>query len=160
MEEKDLSLLHCIFFVYQTFASFSDGKLEDSEQDVIIHFVKRWASEDEEYTRKVLDETASWAKDNVKDAKHAIEYMSCMVDFINKQEDFTIHQKEIFLLDLRNISRIDGNFHEAEQKWHDLIAQQLQIPIRISQNSTDQLQREVKSIERRTPIGFKMSWQQ
>jgi hypothetical protein len=39
--------------------------------------------------------------------------MSSMVDFINEQEDFNNHKKEIFLLDLRNISRIDGHFHEA-----------------------------------------------
>ncbi len=160
MEEKELSLLHCIFFIYQTFASFSDGKLEDREQEAIIHFIKRWAAEDEELTRKVLDETAKWAEENIQEAKQAIEYMSSMVDFINEQEDFNTHKKEIFLLDLRNISRIDGHFHEAEKKWHDLIAQQLHVPIRISKNTQDQLQREVRNIEKRKPIGFRMSWQQ
>ena len=75
MEEKELSLLHCIFFIYQTFASFSDGKLEDREQEAIIHFIKRWAAEDEELTRKVLDETAKWAEENIQEAKQAIEYV-------------------------------------------------------------------------------------
>jgi len=160
MEEKQLSLLHCIFFIYQTFATFSDGELEESEQEAIVHFIKRWAAEDEKLTQKVLEETAKWAKENVQEAKQAIEYMSSMADFINNQEDFNIHQRELFLLDLRNISRMDGVFHEAEKVWHDLIAQQLQVPIRISQSSTDQLQTEMRSIERRKPIGFKMSWQQ
>ena len=160
MDEKELSLLHCIFFIYNTFATFSDGKLIDRENEVIIHFIKRWAGGDEDLTRKVLNETSKWANENIKEPKQAIQYMSSMVDFINEHENFNTHKKEIFLLDLRNISRIDGHFHEAEKKWHDLIAQQLQIPIRISNHTQNQIQREVSSIEKRKPIGFRMSWQQ
>jgi len=159
MEDKDLSLLHCIFFIYQTFATFSDGELVESEQDAIVHFIKRWSGEDQELTKKILEETETWAKGNVQDAKQAIEYMSSMVEFINGQEDFTIHKREILLLDLRNISRMDGVFHETERVWHDIIAQQLKIHIRISESSTNQLQTEMRSIEKREPMGFKMSFQ-
>ena len=42
MKDKDLSLLHCVFYIYQTFATFSDGNIVESEQDAIIFFVKRW----------------------------------------------------------------------------------------------------------------------
>ena len=110
-------------------------------------------------TKKVLEETEVWAKENVQDAKQAIEYMSSMVEFINGQDDFTIHKREILLLDLRNISRMDGVFHETERVWHDIIAQQLKIHIRISESSTNQLQTEMRSIEKREPMGFRMSWQ-
>lgn len=160
MEEKQLSLLHCIFFIYQTFATFSDGELEETEQGAIVHFIKRWSGEDEQLTQKILEETAKWAKENVQDDKQAIEYMSSMVDFINDQEDFNTHKRELFLLDIRNISRMDGHFHETEKKWHDLIAQQLQVPIRISESSIRDLQNESNNIKRVRPVGFRMSWQQ
>ncbi len=160
MKDKELSILHCIFFIYQTFATFSDGDLVESEQDAIIYFIKRWSGEDEELTKKVFEETESWAKENVKHPKQAIEYMSYMVEFLNSRKDFTIHKKEILLLDIRNISRMDGVFHETEKVWHDLIAQQLKVNIRISESSTNQLQSDMNRIDKRQPIGFKMSWQQ
>ncbi|MEE2699794.1 MAG: hypothetical protein VYD71_00320 [Bacteroidota bacterium] len=159
MEEKQLSVLHCIFFIYHTFANFSDGKLDEQEKVAIAGFIKRWSGGDDELTTKIFNETANWAKENVQDAKQAIEYMASMVDFINNQEEFDIYKKENLLLDIRNISRIDGHFHEAEKKWHDLIAQQLNVPIRISENTQDQLQRDAHNIEKRKPMGFKMSWQ-
>lgn len=160
MKDKDLSLLHCVFYIYQTFATFSDGNIVESEQDAIIFFVKRWAGEDEELTKKVLEETETWTKENIQNPKQAIEYMSYMVEFISDQKDFSLHKRELLLLDIRTISRMDGVFHETEKVWHDLIAKQLKVDIRISESSTNQLQSEMNSISKRRPIGFKMSWQQ
>lgn len=160
MKDKDLSLLHCVFYIYQTFATFSDGKIVESEQDAIIFFVKRWSGDDEALTKKVLEETETWTKENIQNPKQAIEYMSYMVEFISDQKDFSLHKRELLLLDIRTISRMDGVFHETEKVWHDLIAQQLNVNLRISESSTNHLQAEINSIDKRQPIGFKMSWQQ
>ena len=103
MIDKDISLLHCIFYIYQTFATFSDGDLVESEQDAIIYFIKRWSGEDQELTNKILEETETWTKENVQNPKQAIEYMSYMVEFINDQKDFSLHKRELLLLDIRTI---------------------------------------------------------
>ena len=154
-KEIKLSNFHCIFFIYHCFAAFSDGKLVESERDAIISLLYSWV-EDEDQTKKITQETLQWFNDNVESEKEALEYMSSMIDFLNENESFNIYRKEHFLLDIRNISRADGDFCETEKKWHDIMASQLGVNIRISELSANEVKDRVDMTKRR-PIGFQLN---
>jgi hypothetical protein len=85
--------------------------------------------------------------------------MASMIEFINSHEDFDIYKKEHFLLDIRCIARADGEFHETEKTWHDVVAKQLDLPIRISKSSINEIENKSIQVNKRKPMGFKMSWQ-
>ena len=42
-------------------------------------------------------------------------------------------------MDIRNIARSDGNFIDQQKKWHDMLANILELNIRISQSSLDDI---------------------
>ena len=49
MENKtNLTPLHCIFYIYQTFAYGSDGKLTEKEKQLITNFMYRWVGQNKE----------------------------------------------------------------------------------------------------------------
>jgi len=154
-EEIKLSNFHCIFFIYHCFATFSDGKLVEGEKKAIMSLLYSWV-DDEEKTKKIIDETIMWIRNNVSSADEATEFMASMIDFLNENEAFDIYQKEHFLLDIRNISRADGNFCENEKKWHDMMASQLGVNIRVSELSSNEVKNKVNLTARR-PIGFQLN---
>jgi len=153
-EESKLSTFHCMFFIYHCFAAYSDGKLVESEKEAIMSLLLSWVNDKDE-TNKIVQETLHWSKENVKSEQEALEYMSSMIVYLNKNEAFNINKKEHFLLDIRNISRADDNFCETEKKWHDIIASQLGVNIRISDLSENEVKNKVDLTKRR-PIGFQL----
>tara|TARA_B100001059_G_scaffold171704_1_gene171823 strand:- start:3521 stop:4003 length:483 start_codon:yes stop_codon:yes gene_type:complete len=159
MEEKKMSLVHCIFFVYNTFAQYTDGEFKQTEADTISFFMKRWLDNDEKILNQIVSETIDWSEKNIQNHQQAIEYMASMVEFIKSNEDFDIYKREHFLLDIRNIARADGEFHETEKTWHDVVAKQLELPIRISKSSINEIESQSRNLNKREPLGFKMSWQ-
>jgi len=76
-----------------------------------------------------------------------------MLFFDNVKNDDS-SKKEMFLLDIRNISRMDGDFSEKEKKWHDLLAHHLKINIRVSSCSKEDLKNDMRKVKR-TKIGFR-----
>ena len=159
MDNNDLSLAHCIFFVYNTFAQYTDGEFKQSEANTITSFMKRWLNNDDKIVEEIVKETIEWTEKNVESHKQAIEYMSSMIEFIKSNEDFDIYKREHFLLDIRCIARADGEFHETEKTWHDVVASQLDIPLRISKSSVTEIESQSKHVNKREPVGFRMSWQ-
>ena len=152
--KTDLTSLHCIFYIYHTFAFGSDGKLNSQEQKTITSFMFRWVGQDKEKTNLIINETLSWSKNNIKNLKNQIETMISMADFLKKQDNFNIAKREYFLMDIRNIARSDGNFLDQQKQWHDMLANILELNIRISQASSDDISGAVKKVERRK-IGFR-----
>ena len=58
-----LTSLHCIFYIYHTFAFSSDGKLNPQEKKTISSFMYRWVGQDQEKTNLIINETLSWIKE-------------------------------------------------------------------------------------------------
>ena len=79
-----------------------------------------------------------------------------MVEHIASNDKFDTLNRENFLLDIRTIARSDGEFCEKERVWHDIMADQLNINIRVSQSSLNQISHQSQQIQRR-PIGFMAS---
>ena len=64
---------------------------------------------------------------------------------------------DILLFDLPEGSRFDGVFSDPEKKWHDMLAAQLDVHLRVSQISSEDIDKENKKIERH-PVGYRMSY--
>ena len=151
---KNLTVLHCIFYIYHTFAFSSDGNLTPEEKKTISNFMYRWVGKDQAKMTKIINETLMWSKSNIKSINDQIGAMISMVEFLKTQSDFSIDKREYFLMDIRNIARSDGNFLDQQKKWHDMLANILELEIRISKASHDDIDGAVKKVERRK-IGFR-----
>ena len=77
-----------------------------------------------------------------------------MIDFLKENEDFDIIQREYFLMDIRNISRSNKNFHPQQKIWHDMIAKSLGLGIRISDNSLENINDTLENVKKKK-IGFR-----
>ena len=152
--EKNLNLTqtHCVFFIYYTFACYNNGKVQKAEIQKIISYMKKWEP-NEALSKKIIKETVLWASKIIKSPEEAISTMFSMADYLNTESSFNESKKELFLLDIRSISRMDNDFSEKEKKWHDLLAHHLNTNLRVSSCSTKDLENGLKKIERRK-IGF------
>jgi len=153
-EIKTLTPIHCIFYIYHTFAFRSDGKLTLEEKKTIANFMYRWVGKDENKTTAIINETINWSKLNIKSVNDQIGAMISMVEFLKTQQNFSIEKREYLLMDIRNIARSDGNFLDQQQKWHDMLSNILGLGIRISTATRDDIDGAVKKVERRK-IGFR-----
>ena len=61
-----LTSLHCIFYIYHTFAFSSDGKLNLQEKKTITSFMYRWVGQDQQKTTQIINETLAWSQENIK----------------------------------------------------------------------------------------------
>ena len=157
MDRKiSLSLLHCVFFIYQTFAYGSAKSLVDSEKKIIAKFMYRWVGQDQEKMNQIIQETLLWSQKNINSIHDQIGTMISMVEFLKEQSDFNIARREYFLMDIRNIARADGKFLEEQKKWHDILAKALNIEIRISPQSHQDIEDSLKKVKRKK-IGFRRS---
>ena len=79
-----------------------------------------------------------------------------MVDYLNAENVFSLFQKELLLLHIREIARSDGSFSEKEKKYHDLLAYHLGLNLRVSSCSTKEIEESAEKVERKK-IGFKIN---
>ena len=153
-KETNLTSLHCIFFIYQSFAYATDGKIADQEKQVIARFMYRWTGQEKNHLNQIIKETLTWSQQNIKTKEDQIGTMLSMLGYLKEQPQFNTVQREYFLMDIRNIARSDGQFLDQQKKWHDMLANILGLDIRISQSTTDDISGAVKKVERRK-IGFR-----
>jgi len=155
MESRtNLTVIHCIFYIYHTFAFRSDGNLTSEEKKTISNFMFRWVGKDQEKMTQAINETLAWSKANIKNLNDQISAMLSMAEFLKTQNDFSIERREYFLMDIRNIARSDGKFLDQQKKWHDMLANILGLNIRISSASNEDINGEVQKVEKRK-IGFR-----
>jgi len=153
-KKSNLTSLHCIFFIYQSFAFNSDNKLTDSEKKVIANFMFRWTGQNKEQLNQIINETLIWSNNNIKTPHDQIGVMFTMLDFLKQQSNFNLAKREYFLMDVRNIARSDGDFSDQQRKWHDMMAKYLGVEIRISPQSFAQIETSLKNVKKKK-IGFR-----
>jgi hypothetical protein len=153
-KEIRLDPLNCIFFIYQSFALNSDGILDDREKKIITELMYRWSGNDINTLSDVVNVTENWSKSNIKSKNDQVSVMFSMIDFLKENEDFDIIQREYFLMDIRNISRSNKNFHPQQKIWHDMIAKSLGLGIRISDNSLENINDTLENVKKKK-IGFR-----
>jgi len=154
-ENLNLTQTHCVFFIYYTFACYNNGKVQNAEVQKIISYMKKWEP-NAAIGKKIIKETVLWASKIIKSPEEAISTMFSMADYLNTESSFNSSKKELFLLDIRNISRMDNDFSAKEKKWHDLLAHHLNMHLRVSSCSTEDLKNDMKKVKRKK-IGFRGS---
>ena len=165
--EIKLTPLHCIFFIYNSFATGTNGILSESEKDRITRCMTRWvgkknSTEPGKEALVIMRETIAWQNKNIlnnpknegKLGDVILGTMLSMLENLKNQEWFHRANKEFFLMDIRNIAWADDNFTESEKKWHDMFAELLGINIRISNMSQKEVQDQVAET-RTSKIGFR-----
>ncbi len=155
METKtNLNTLHCIFFIYQSFAFTTDGRLANSEKKLITNFMLRWSGSQKEKLNQVILETIAWGRENIKTIHDQIGVMFSMIEFLKQQPNFNIAQREYFLMDIRNIARSDNYFSQQQQEWHDMMAKALDVEIRISPQTHEEIENSLNKVKKKK-IGFR-----
>ncbi|RPG57704.1 MAG: hypothetical protein CBD51_006705 [Flavobacteriales bacterium TMED191] len=155
METKtNLNTLHCIFFIYQSFAFTTDGRLANSEKKIITNFMLRWSGSQKEKLNQVILETIAWGRENIKTIHDQIGVMFSMIEFLKQQPNFNIAQREYFLMDIRNIARSDNYFSQQQQEWHDMMAKALDVEIRISPQTHEEIENSLNKVKKKK-IGFR-----
>jgi len=162
-----LTPLHCIFFIYNSFATGTNGILSEGEKERITRCMNRWvghnnSKEARKSATEIMKETMSWQAKNIfnntenegKIGEVILGTMLSMLESLKNQEWFHRANKEFFLMDIRNIAWADDNFTETEKKWHDMFAELLGINIRISNMSQKEVQSQVNET-RSSKIGFR-----
>ena len=96
-KQTNLSPLHCIFFIYQSFAYTTDGVLAEEEKKMIGNAMFRWTGSDEKQTNTIIQETLTWGQQNIKTIKEQVEAMMSMIEFLKTQESFDL-KLLVFLL--------------------------------------------------------------
>lgn len=166
--EIKLTPLHCIFFIYNSFATGTNGILSEGEKKRITSCMNRWvghkkSTDPAREASVIISETISWQKKNILNNAESKENlgqlmigtMLSMLKKLKNQEWFHRANKEFFLMDIRNIAWADDNFTELEKKWHDMFAEIIGLNIRISNLSQKEVQAHVA--ETKTPkIGFRI----
>ena len=155
METKtNLNTLHCIFFIYQSFAYTTDGKLENSEKKIITNFMLRWSGSQKDKLNQVILETLAWGRENIKTIHDQIGIMFSMIEFLKQQPSFNIAQREYFLMDIRNIARSNSDFSHQQKVWHDMMAKALDVEIRISPQTYEEIENSLNQVKKKK-IGFR-----
>lgn len=158
--EIQLTPPHCIYYIYKIFACMTDGEFHQKEMELTGLLMYEWVNKNEEELEKVITETDNWIQNlDLTDNDTIIAHMISMVDYLKTKVNFSIGNMERFLLDIRTIARADGDFCDNEKVWHDMMAAQFGIGIRVSEKNINAIEAEQKKVKRNTGLGFKMSWQ-
>ena len=157
MNDSSLNIAECIFFCYHSFAFIGDMKIEQEELDANSYFLSEWIGDNEEELQQVKTKTLQWADENVSNTSNE-EFTGTLLSIVDHlKENFNEYQKEKFLMHIRLIAKADKEFHEQEQRLHDVFASVMGLKVRVSKSNVQQLKAVEESSERR-PVGFRASW--
>ena len=153
--KKELSPLHCLYYIYYSFATKTDENFNRSHINQIIVFLIKWTG-DNNTCEAIINETKEWIKENKPSKEEELNIMFSMIDYLKKENIFSLIDKEHILLQIRQIARYDGSFSESEKKYHDLLAFHFGLNIRVSACTTNEIKESAKEVDRRK-IGFKIN---
>ena len=159
MEDDTLNIAECIFFCFHSFALMGDGKIEKEERVANSYYLNEWLGEDEELLMNTIKKTLTWTSKELDNASQE-EYTGTLLSIVDYlKNNLNTYQKEKFLMHIRLIAQADKDFHDNEKRIHDVFASILELDVRVSQSSVQQLNQVENSIPRR-PVGFRASWNQ
>ena len=113
--KKELSPLHCLYYIYYCFATKTDENFNQSQINQIIVFLNKWTG-DNKTSEAIINETKEWIKENKPSKEEELNIMFSMIDYLKKENIFSLIDKEHILLQIRQIARYDGSFSESEKK--------------------------------------------
>jgi hypothetical protein len=132
MSERNWDLIHCLGYLYNSFAVYTDADLDPAEMKEIRSAIGEWASDKSgDEINKVLDTTFNWFKEDLPgeladDDNHPV--ISNMVGIAHTlKENLTENNCKAVHNDLIRIGNADGHYDEVEQRWATALAEEMGI---------------------------------
>ena len=82
--KKELGPLHCVYFIYYSFATTTDNDINESQIKHLITYLNEWTKNTETSTA-VIKETLNWIEETGPTKNEAINIMFSMLDYLNKE---------------------------------------------------------------------------
>ena len=121
-EERNWNLINCLCYLYNAFAVYTDGDLDEAEKKEITIAVNEWFKDSSmNEIHAALDLTLGWFAEDMEldlaDEESRVVVNTCvniashMKDQLKPEACKAIHN------DLIRIGMADGNYDEVEQAW-------------------------------------------
>lgn len=126
-QPEPLLKVHCLSFLYLTFAHQTDGELTEDERSVIRTKLQEWIEQSDWDLSSVdncMDEAITWY--NGLDVDGRINIMAGIAATL-KDEGMTVEGRQAVLADLVSIAKSDGNYDEVERDWAQKLAVEMEV---------------------------------
>jgi len=133
-EERNWNMINCICYLYNAFAVYTDGDLDDAEKKEITIAVQEWFKDSTmNEIHSALDLTLGWFVEDWKldseneDSKvvagHCVGIAGHLKEQLNPDACKAIHN------DLVRIGMADGNYDEVEQHWAKVLGETMGLDV-------------------------------
>jgi len=152
MSKREWTLLQVLSYLYNAFATFADGKLDDSEIKEMAILLSGWTPGEEsdlEQVVHIIVEARERIAEDIKgssDEKDLVnETLSFCLDAI--KENWEEQQYISVIQDMINIGLADGNYDASEQGWVEMVADKLGIDPPSVEQAMDERGRDTADVE-------------
>ena len=98
--KKELSPLHCLYYIYYCFATKTDENFNQSQINQIIVFLNKWTG-DNKTSEAIINETKEWIKENKPSRSAKLRFLIKKKDTYDIETD--IVDKFSDLLEIENL---------------------------------------------------------
>lgn len=130
MSDRHWSLINCLCYLYNAFAVYTDGDLDEAEKNEIRNIVAEWVpdmSRNEVHT--ALDTTLGWFGEDLKvdlaDADSRLVAGTCVNLAGHMKKEMSEENCRAVHTDLIRIGNADGHYDETEKAWANALGEAL-----------------------------------
>ena len=129
-EERNWSFLNCLCYLYNAFAVYTDGDLDEAEKKEITTIVSEWAPDSSRNeVHASLDLCLGWFKEDLNkdldDEESHVVVNTCISIARFMKDKMTVENCRAIHNDLVRIGMADNNYDENEQRWAKALGQEL-----------------------------------
>ena len=121
-EERSWNLINCLCYLYNAFAVYTDGDLDEAEKKEITIAVNEWFKDSSmNEIHGALDLTLGWFAEDLKidqaDDESRVVVNTCVNIASHMKDKLAPEACKAIHNDLIRIGMADGNYDEVEQAW-------------------------------------------
>ena len=121
-EERNWSLINCLCYLYNAFAVYTDGDLDEAEKKEITTAVNEWFKDSSmNEIHAALDLTLGWfnvdLKEDLAEEGSQVVINTCVGLASHMKEQLSPEACKAVHGDLIRIGMADGHYDEVEQAW-------------------------------------------
>ena len=129
-KERDFTFLNCLCYLYNAFAVYTDGDLDEAEKNEIRNIVGEWCPDQSRNdVSSSLDKTLGWFSEDLKadlEEEDSQKVPSMCVGIARSlKENMTPENCKAVHNDLVRIGNADGHYDETEQKWATALGKEM-----------------------------------
>jgi len=130
MSERNWTTLNCLCYLYNAFAVYTDGDLDDAEKNEIRNIVGEWVPDmSRNEVHNALDTTLGWfaadLKVDLEDDDSHLVVNACVAIARIMKDNMTEDNCKAIHNDLIRIGNADGHYDEVEKKWATALGKEM-----------------------------------